>query len=58
MGEIFPTEPGLAALTTKPDPDQGGIQSTDLVHVLKIQFDVNRDGVRILALPDPDLPKP
>ena len=53
-GEFFPTEPGRVILTTKPDPDQGGIQGTCLVQVIKLQFDLNHDGEMDLAYSGPD----
>lgn len=53
-GEFLPIEPGRVMLTTKPDPDQGGIQGTALVHVLKIQLDVNHDGVMDTTFTGPD----
>lgn len=43
-GEFFPTEPGPVLLTTKPDPSQGGIQGSCLVHIIALQVDVNHDG--------------
>lgn len=42
-GEFFPTEPGRVALVTKPDLT-GGSALTNLVHVLKLEVDVNHDG--------------
>ena len=42
-GEFFPTHPGPAALVTMPDIDTGQ-RATGLVHVIKLQLDVNHDG--------------
>ncbi len=42
-GDFFPTEPGRMALVTKPDLT-GGPVSTSVVHVIKLQLDVNHDG--------------
>jgi hypothetical protein len=41
-GHFFPTEPGRAILTTKPDAT--GRQGECLVHVIKLELDVNHDG--------------
>ena len=57
-GEFFPTDPGVIALTTKLDTTQGGIQGTCLVHVLKLQLDVNHDGQMDLSLAGPDNTSP
>src|SRR5205823_2561674 len=43
-GEFFPTEPGRTILTTKPDPDQNGLQGECTVHVIKLSVDANHDG--------------
>jgi len=53
-GEFFPTEPGRVILTTKPDPDQGGIQGTCLVHVIRLSLDVNHDSLMDLSYTGPD----
>lgn len=42
-GEFFPTEPGPTAQVTMPDLDTGE-RGTGIVHVLKLQLDVNHDG--------------
>lgn len=43
-GHFFATQPGPAALVTMPDPDTGE-RGTDTVYAIKLQFDVNHDGV-------------
>jgi pimeloyl-ACP methyl ester carboxylesterase len=53
-GEFFPTEPGRVILTTKPDADQGNLQGECLIHVIKLQLDVNHDGEMDLSLAGPD----
>lgn len=52
-GEFFPTEPGPAALVTMPDLDTGE-RGTGVVHVIKLQLDVNHDGVMDLTFGGPD----
>ncbi len=42
-GEFFPTQAGQAALVTMPDMDTG-LRGTAVVHVVKIQLDVDHDG--------------
>lgn len=42
-GDFFATEPGRVLLTTKPDLTDG-VTGQVVVHVLKLQFDVNHDG--------------
>src|SRR5207249_7161277 len=53
-GEFFPTEPGLTILKTKPDPDQNNSHGEARVYVLKIQLDVNHDGVMDATYTGPD----
>jgi hypothetical protein len=53
-GEFTPTEPGLHLLVTQPDLEQGGIRGTCRVHVVKLQLDVNHDGVMDLSFGGPD----
>jgi len=52
-GEFFPTEPGRTALVTMPDLDTGA-RGTATVYVVKMELDVNHDGVidRTFAGPD------
>jgi len=57
-GEFFATEPGRIALTTKPDPDQGGIQGTCLVHVISLNLDANHDGTMDRLYSGPDQTSP
>ena len=52
-GEFFPTEPGPTALVTMPDLDTGA-RGTAVVHVIKLQLDVNHDGVMDLSFAGPD----
>jgi len=52
-GEFFPTEPGPAALVTLPDIDTGQ-RGTGVVNVIKLQLDVNHDGVMDLTFGGPD----
>ncbi len=52
-GEFFPTHPGQAALVTMPDLDTGE-RGTGVVHVIKLQLDVNHDGNMELGLTSPD----
>lgn len=56
-GEFFPTEPGLTALVTMPDLDTGE-RGTATVHVVKLQLDVNHDGVMDLRFAGPDNTSP
>ncbi len=56
-GEFFPTEPGPTALVTMPDLDTGE-RGTGVVHVIKLQSDVNHDGVMDLAFGGPDNTSP
>lgn len=42
-GDFFPTEPGRTALRTKPDL-AGGPATDVVVHVIKLELDVNHDG--------------
>jgi hypothetical protein len=52
-GEFFPTEPGRVALVTMPDIDTGQ-RGTGVVNVIKLQLDVNHDGVMDLSFGGPD----
>src|SRR5437867_2044512 len=52
-GEFFPTEPGPVAVVTMPDIDTGQ-RGTGVVSVIKLQLDVNHDGVMDLTLGGPD----
>ncbi len=52
-GHFFPTYPGQAALVTMPDLDTGA-RGTGIVHVIKLQLDVNHDGNMELDLTSPD----
>jgi pimeloyl-ACP methyl ester carboxylesterase len=52
-GEFFPTEPGPAALVTLPDLETGE-RGTCMVQVIKLQLDVNHDGVMDLSFGGPD----
>jgi hypothetical protein len=52
-GDFFPTQPGPAALVTLPDLETGE-RGTCMVHVIKLQLDVNHDGVMDLSFGGPD----
>jgi hypothetical protein len=52
-GEFFPTEPGPTALRTMPDIDTGD-RGTGIVHVIKLQLDVNHDGAMDFTFGGPD----
>jgi hypothetical protein len=52
-GEFFPTFAGEAALVTMPDIETGQ-RGTGVVNVLKLQLDVNHDGVMDLSFGGPD----
>jgi hypothetical protein len=52
-GEFFPTDPGPVALVTMPDIDTGQ-RGTGVVSVIKLQLDVNHDGVMDLGHAGPD----
>jgi len=52
-GEFFPTQPGPAALVTLPDIETGQC-GTGVVNVIKLQLDVNHDGVMDLSFGGPD----
>ncbi len=47
-GEFFPTEPGAVALVTMPDAVTSH-RGTGVVQVIKLQLDVNHDGVMDLS---------
>jgi hypothetical protein len=54
-GEFLSTEPGTIILTTKPDLSQtNNLQGACTVHVIKLQLDVNHDGVMDLTYGGPD----
>jgi pimeloyl-ACP methyl ester carboxylesterase len=52
-GEFFPTVAGQAALVTMPDVDTGQ-RGTGVVNVIKLQLDVNHDGIMDLSFAGPD----
>ena len=52
-GEFFPTQPGPAALVTMPDIETGA-RGTGVVQVIKLQLDVNHDGVMDTRFAGPD----
>ncbi len=52
-GEFFPTEPGKIILTTKPDGATGATGQC-VVYAIKMQLDVNHDGVMDLTYAGPD----
>ncbi len=52
-GEFSPMQPGPAALVTLPDIDTGQ-QGTGVVSVIKLQLDVNHDGIMDLSFAGPD----
>jgi hypothetical protein len=56
-GEFTPTEPGPVALVTMPEPDTGR-QGTGIVNVIKLQLDVNHDGIMDLTFGGPDNTSP
>ncbi len=56
-GEFFPTEPGQIALVTMPDIETGQ-RGTGVVNVIKLQLDVNHDGVMDLSSAGPDNTSP
>jgi hypothetical protein len=53
-GNFFPTLPGPAALVTLPDIDPPYQSGTGVVQVIKLQLDVNHDGVMDLSFGGPD----
>ena len=54
-GEFLPTEPGTVAMVTMPEnADNTGPRGTNIVHVIKLQLDVNHDGVMDPSLSGPD----
>jgi hypothetical protein len=54
-GEFLPTQPGTVILTTKPDLTQtNNLQGACTVHVIKLQLDVNHNGVMDLSYGGPD----
>jgi len=53
-GEFFPTQPGPAALITMPDIDPPHQRGTGVVHVIKLQLDVDHNGVMDLSSGSPD----
>src|SRR5206468_2343500 len=53
-GEFFPTEPGPTELVTMRDIDPPYDRGTGVVHVIKLQLDVNHDGVMDLSFGGPN----
>jgi len=53
-GEFFPTEPGPTALVTMPDIDTGQPGGTGVVNVIKLQLDVDHNGIMDLSFGGPD----
>ena len=53
-GEFFPMQPGPAALVTLPDIDPPYQRGTGVVNVIKLQLDVNHDGIMDLSFAGPD----
>jgi hypothetical protein len=53
-GSFFPTMPGTVALVTMPDIDPPYQRGTGVVNVIKLQLDVNHDGVMDLSFGRPD----
>jgi hypothetical protein len=53
-GEFFPMQPGPAALRTMADIDPPYQQGTGVVNIIKLQLDVNHDGVMDLSFGGPD----
>ena len=52
-GNFFPTQAGKVFLTTKPDADTGSTGQCP-VYVLKMQLDVNHDGIMDTSFAGPD----
>ncbi|MEI6780220.1 MAG: alpha/beta hydrolase, partial [Verrucomicrobiota bacterium] len=52
-GEFFPMQPGPAALITMPDLDTGQ-RGTGVVNVIKLQTDVDHNGIMDLSFGGPD----
>lgn len=52
-GEFFPMQPGPAALLTMSDIETGQ-RGTGTVHVIKLQLDVNHDGIMDPSFAGPD----
>lgn len=53
-GEFFPLITGPAALLTKPDTSQGGLQGTCIVQVVSLSVDLNHDGKMDTTFCGPD----
>ena len=53
-GNFFATAPGQAALMTMPDPDQGNIQGTCVIDIIRLSLDVNHDGIMDETYTGPD----
>jgi pimeloyl-ACP methyl ester carboxylesterase len=54
-GDFFPTDAGPVILTTKPDLSQtNNMQGECKINVIKLQLDVNHDGVMDLSFGGPD----
>ena len=56
-GEFLPTDAGQIALVTMPDIDTGQ-RGTGVVNVIKLQLDVNHDGVMDTSFAGPDNTSP
>lgn len=52
-GDFFPTQPGKVFLTTKADAATGTL-GTNVVNVIKLQLDVNHDGIMDTTFAGPD----
>jgi len=52
-GDFFPLQPGKIFLTTKPDAATGTV-GTNVVNVIKLQLDVNHDGIMDTSFAGPD----
>ena len=57
-GEFFPMQAGPAALVTMPDIDPPYQRGTGVVNVIKLQLDVNHDGIMDLSFTGPDNTSP
>lgn len=53
-GEFFPTEPGPTALVTMLADTNSNNRGTAVVNIVKLQLDVNHDGVMDLSFAGPD----
>src|SRR5262249_38151046 len=57
-GDFFPTEPGPTALVTMTNWGENVPGGTGIVNVIKLQLDVNHDGVMDLTFGGPDNTSP